>query len=184
MIDKPIVKLPALGQAWLGDWRARIASRLARRGFSRVADFADTMPRAGLLKLAEVLGTYSDDNINRSDVAAEQVAAVWLEEATSEGSASVERMARRVLVGELYDELPGGWRRDWTGTPEAEAAAFRAASATTSWSEALGPIHAAAAERVFRALREAGGTLPDGWLPTDADDPTLVTIFRNAWAEG
>jgi hypothetical protein len=41
------------------------------------------------------------------------------------------------------------------------------------------------AERVFDAMDAAGasGFLPSGWLPSSADDPLLVEIFREHWRE-
>jgi hypothetical protein len=126
------VKVPARGQAWLGDWHARVVDRLRVRGFGSVTEFGESRPRVSLLELATELST--DDGIDRSDVAAEQLLRVWRGEAQTGGPGAVERFARRTLVGELCRDLPGGWRADWTlADSETKAAASRLALTTGRW---------------------------------------------------
>jgi len=182
-MSKAIVKIPARGQAWIGDWEKRILDRLHKRGFGTIASFADARPVASLVELANELSIDEDANTDRSDIAAEQIARLWRREANRHGTEAVEHMARRILVGELRRGLPEGWLPNWTESEEARSAASRAASATTSWASALGQEYEEASDRVFTALVEEAqaGSIPRGWLPASADDPILLRIFQQHW---
>ena len=175
-------KVPARGQAWLGDWHARIAERLRVRGFGSVTEFCESRPCVSLLELATELRI--DDGIDRSDVAAEQLLRIWRGEAQDGGPGAVERFARRTLVGELRRDLPDGWRADWTlADSETKAAASRLALTTGRWVAYLDDKYEGAGNRVLDAMLAAGrdGTIPEGWIPANADDPVLVEIFRKHW---
>jgi hypothetical protein len=176
-------KVPALGQAWLGDWRARIRDRVRERGFSSVAAFAEAHPTLSAIELAEELSTDHSTQLNQSDVAADQVVAVWRDEAHRSDEGAIERFARRLLVGELHRDLPGGWRSNWRGA-EARAEMSRMTALVARWACYIDPKNDGTSARVFDALLAGGteGTIPEGWLPSSADDPLLVEIFRRHWA--
>lgn len=182
MTNKNITKVPALGQAWSGDWQARIRDRLRARGFSSITAFSESEPRASIVELAEELSTDHEAEINRADVAAEQLLRIWHEEARQAGPEAIERLSRRLLVGALHSAVPEGWHADWK-SEEARSAASRAAAALTHWRGHLGKEHRPAADRIVSALLREGreGTIPPGWLPTSADDPRLVDLFRRHW---
>jgi hypothetical protein len=182
MREKPRTKVPALGQAWLGDWRTRTLERLYARDFESIAAFADSKPTASLLALAEELSTDHSANVDHADVCAEQVARLWREEAERGGSEAVERMARRILVGELHLDLPYGWLKDWAKNEEA---ASRVSMVLSSWESHIGDAREGAAGRVVEAMLDEGraGRIPQGWLPSNADDPILVDIFERYWRD-
>lgn len=183
MTSKTTTKVPARGQAWSGDWQQRVFDRLHKRGFADIGTFADARPAASLIELADELSIDEDANIDYSDVASEQVARLWHEETTKRGAAAIERMARRVLVGELRRGLPEGWSSDWTESKEGISSGYRVSSAATQWMNALGKENKDASERIFAALLEEGrtGGIPRGWLPESADDPILLRIFQRHW---
>jgi hypothetical protein len=119
-------------------------------------------------------------------VAADQVVSLWRGEAQSGGPGAVERFARRTLVDELRQDLPGGWRADWTAADsETKAAASRLALSTGRWLTYLDDEHESAGSRVLDAMLDAGrdGSISEGWLPADADDPMLAEIFRIYWCD-
>lgn len=183
---KPIEKLPALGQAWSGDWYARVHERLRMRGFESVTALVEAMPAAPLVVVAEELSTDRGAGVDRADVAAEQLLRIWREEAHKAGELAVQRFSRRMLVGELHRELSGGWRSDWTAPdPETQRSASSLASAIGGWISSHSEAHRPAADRVFKALLANGraGKVPAGWLPANADDPLLVETFRRHWSE-
>lgn len=173
-----IGKLPARGQAWSGDWRARLVQRLAERSVGSVTELAEARPRASTLTLADELS--ATGGIDRSDVAAEQLVRVWREEAAAGGAKAVARMARRLLVGELVRALPDGWPASWDSDPAARAAGSRVDAALSAWVSDVGEDVYASAQRVVRALFSPGA-IPSGWSPTNADDPTLVALFETHW---
>jgi len=181
-----ITKVPALGQAWSGNWQARIFERLRVRGFKSVTAFSESRPTASAVEMADELSIDHAAGINHADVAAAQILRIWREEARRGGPEAVERFARRTLVGELHRDLPEGWRADWTSNdPETKVAVSRAARSTGRWICYLGDEHEPAADCVLDAVLDAGrtGRIPPGWLPAGADDPLLVDIFRCHWAE-
>jgi hypothetical protein len=183
---KHITRVPAVGQAWSGDWRHRLAERLRVRGFETMTAFAEANERESLNAMGEELSTEHDVGINRADLCAEQLLQVWRDEAQRAGSAAIERFSRRMLVGELHRDVPDGWRSDWSA-PDAdtERAASRLASVSARWVSNHSNEYRSAADRVMDALIADGraGRIPSGWLPANADDPLLVEIFRLHWRE-
>src|SRR4051812_35246394 len=123
-----ITRTPGLGQAWSGNWQARVLDRLRVRGFERVTEFSESRPKASTIELADELSTEHEVGIHHADVAAEQLVRIWREEATHEGPEAIERFARRLLVGELHQDLPEGWRSEWS-SEEAGPAMSRLAAA-------------------------------------------------------
>jgi len=186
MITKSVTKVPAQGQAWSGNWQARLAARLRSRGFETMTAFAEANPNASLIAMAEELSTDHEAGIDRADLSSDQLVRIWHEEANRSGPEAVERFSRRMLVGELHRDLPEGWRADWSGTdPATEAVVSRAIAATTRWICNHGKKYRPAADRVFDAMVDEGraGRIPIGWLPASADDVLLVDIFRRHWGE-
>jgi len=179
-----VTKVPALGQAWSGNWQTRIAERLRVRGFVSMTAFTEANPTTCLEALAEELSTDHEAGIDHADVAAEQLVRIWREEANRGGPEAVERFARRTLVGELHRDLPEGWRSEWS-SEEARPAMSRMTGATSAWACNLGKEDRSAANRVLDAMIDEGrsGRIPPGWLPVSADDALLVDIFRRHWGE-
>lgn len=184
MTANSITKIPALGQAWSGNWQARIFERLRVRGLESVTALSESYPTASTIEMADELSTDHEAAIDHADVAAEQLVQIWREEATRGGPQAIEHFARRLLVGELYRAIPGGWRSEW-GSEEASPAMSRLAAAISAWACNLSNEHRAAARRVFAAMIEAGrdGLVPPGWLPVNADDPLLVDVFGRHWPD-
>ena len=183
MTNRVVTRIPAKGQAWLGDWRARLLARLVARGYRSVSAFAYATSHASLLALAQELSTNHEEGIDHADVAADQVARLWREEAQRNGPREVERMARRILVGELRSELPEGWQAKWDYTDDINSPASRFLSAATSWIGNVGKENEAASERILAEMIAEGkaGKIPAGWVPEDAEDPILVDIFSHYW---
>jgi hypothetical protein len=181
-----ITKLPGLGQAGRGDWRGRILDRLHERGFDSVTAFADASPLTSLQALADELSTDHNARVHRADVAVEYLTRVWRDEADRAGTDAIEYMARRMLAGQLHQDVPGGWLADWNVDSDA---CSRMASVFAGWSSYVGTLgdeeRHTAVHRVMNAMIEAGrdGQLPSGWLPASADDPLLVEIFARHWRE-
>jgi hypothetical protein len=179
-----ITKVPALGQAWSGDWQARILVRLRVRGFKSVTAFAEANPVVSLKAMAEELSTDHQAGVNHADVAAEQLVRIWREEASQGGANAVERFSRRMLVGELHRDLPDGWRSEWN-SEAARPAMSRMTAAMTNWTCNHSSEYKAASDRVLDAMIDEGrsGRIPFGWLPVNADDPVLIDIFKRHWPE-
>lgn len=180
----PVVKLPAVGQALLGDWRARINERLLAAGFDSVHAFVAARPLAPVSLLVDELSTDLQEGINRSDVAHIQLVELWREECHEDAQA-VERFAKRLLIGILHDHLPEGWHADWTRDENARAAFSRLnTKGLSGWPSDVGSDYRDAANRVLSALIKGGreGTVPNGWLPADEDDPVLTEIFHRCWS--
>lgn len=184
MTNEHGARQPAHGQAWNGDWRARVAQRLAVRGHASVSSLSDAHPEACTLALADMLSV-DEHGTNCADVAAVQVAELWRAEAKEGGAAEVERMARRNLLGELRSMLPDGLPSDWdeSDNENEKSASFRFVSAGTSWLENIGQDAKPNGFRVLQAMIDAGrtGMLPAGWRPVDDDDPQLVAFFMRYW---
>lgn len=182
MTDSPVIAIPALGQAWEGDWRARVLERLHVRGFYTISEFAESRPTASLIALAEELSTSDTDRTNRADVCAEQISRLWRDEVGKQGPNAAEHMARRLLVGELYLDLPQGWANDWTSS---EDSLSRISMAMSSWTAHVGPKYEHAADRVIHGMLDEGptGRIPNGWLPANSEDPILLDIFARYWRE-
>ncbi len=176
-------RIPALGQAWLGDWRARVFARLRAYGFDNIVSFVDSNSPRSLVSLAELLSTHRETAIDYADIAAEQIAQLWREEAARNGPGAIEHMARSTLVGELNRALPEGWMVEWSPGDDIESPVSRFLRAISNWTEDMGSEHAQPVERVFRAMVEdaRAGRIPAKWLPKDAADPLLVSIFAHSW---
>jgi hypothetical protein len=177
-------KVPGLGQAWLGNWQARIFERLRVRGLDSVTALSESYPTASTIEMADELSTDHEAAIDHADVAAEQLVQIWREEATRGGPDAIERFARRLLVGELRQGILEGWRSEWRSEEAAPATSLLAA-AISAWTCNLSKEQRPAARRVFAAMIEEGaeGPIPPGWLPVNADDPLLVDIFERYWRE-
>jgi hypothetical protein len=181
--------VPAQGQAWLGDWRARAHARLSGLGFRTFADLAASKPRTSIVQLANRLSIDPLTGANLSDVAAVQVSSLWVAEAELAGPEAVEWMARFALVGELQERIPEGFP-DWN----AEVVRYRAKRSLQSpvWrliqcfgalGDLMGEAYDRRSHRVYESLiqRAERGDVPAGWLPADPGDPILAEAFRNNW---
>lgn len=171
-----------VGHAWLGDWRSRLAERLRARGLNSMMGFAEANPQASLQAMAEDLSTDHETGIDRADLCAEQLVRVWREEASQGGPDAVERFSRRMLVGELHQDLPEGWRSE-SSSETSRSALSRMAAALTEWTCNHSSEYRTASDRVLDAMIDEGqsGKIPPGWLPVNADDPLLVAIFKRHW---
>src|SRR5688500_4976596 len=136
------------------DWRGRIRALIA----SDPTAWAERYPGASFVELAASLGP---------DIAAIQVEKILREEAVRRDV--LDHFARTCLVRYLRQRMPSGWR----GTPDDN---FRLARAFASWSAALGDNFEQQTDAVWRAINVAG-VMPRGWLPQDANDNVIKTIF-------
>jgi hypothetical protein len=156
------------------------------RRFASITAFADAQPTSSLRRLADDLRASSA----RSGVSVEEIrrelAVLWREEAERLGTSAIERMARRFLVGELHDALPKGWLASWTDTHDARATAGRLSAGISAWLDDVGERHRSEAIHLRAALFdvETAGTIRTGWLPADADDVLLVSLFAHHWSYG
>ena len=146
------------GDAWIGDWRERLRTAVARKGMSSVTEFARSLPWATYEMLSKELG---------SDIAPAQMEALLQEEAAARGD--VLSFLMDGLTRNLREYLPDGWGVG----PEAE---FRAARAYSMWVSSLGEELEARGREAWRRLRSFQP--PTGWVPT-ASDPLLEAAFSD-----
>lgn len=162
---------------WEGNWKARLAERLAARGFSTISAFADSRPRASRNALTDDLSVTIDVGGKPArDLAPVQILWALLDEAKA--SDTVEHRARDLLVRDL--DLPEGWPP--SEPPEAGEALI---GALVHWSGGIA-THLTEYESTVNAVEDAllaAQDIPVGWLPTSADDPLLVELFRRHWRE-
>lgn len=153
------------GKSWHGDWEARIYERVRSRGFDTVTAFTESRPQATMFELVDELGA--------EDVNVAQVTALMRAEA--ERSNTVERFARSLLVHELWELVPKGWRVDPSNEFDFT---FKAAHAFGSTIASLPESAQDFGSRVAAIMMAA--ELPVGWLPEGPDDPILVGLFLRA----
>ena len=152
-------------ESWSGDWHARIRDRAQAKGYESVTAFADARPRVSLLALAEELGP--------DDVNAAQLLAILRDEAENGGF--VDRFARSLLVHEIHDAIPKGWRVPPEDGFDFE---FNATGPLVTLVTELPETHREMARNLMRIMMAA--ELPVGWLPQGPDDPVLVSLFERA----
>ncbi|MGN6110850.1 MAG: NUDIX hydrolase [Kofleriaceae bacterium] len=147
-------------KTWSGDWRARIQERVRQRGFSNVTQYAAGRIGVSLLDLANELGS--------EDVAAAQIRRLLIDESMS--AKSIAKTARDLLARELLTVLPLGWTNPLDETTRSEVA-----GATARWHTELEDY--LEEDATSTALREfLNAQLPEGWRPTNPDDPTIVAL--------
>lgn len=162
---------PQRGFAWRGDWAQRLQSLLSARGFSSVRAFAATAPTKSYVDLAHELGP--------GDVAAIQLQWAALDEARAAGE--MEPLARDLLVRWLHGELPQGW----TTSRVERAIVWPRANAISAWASSISahlPEYNSVVSSLSRIILKEN-PFPLGWLPTNADDPLLVELFKRHWVE-
>lgn len=148
------------GDAWEGNWKARLYERARERGFASLTAFAEARPAVPLSLLAEELG--------KDDVAGVQVLSGLLAEA--EKRKQVTRFVRDVLVRLLSESLPGGWPAVMD-----DEARFNVAEALGSWFAYTPVTHQERVDRVGDALLATPP--PPGWRPLSPDDELLRTLL-------
>lgn len=151
---------PRAAQSWQGDWRARLAERLASHGVASATAHAAARPSATLPELASLLG---------ADVAPIQLRWLMLEEARASGPDALAHYARDLLARELRRYTPSGWNPG----DDFKSGTFGA------WAAGLPDEYESIALDVWEALLRARP--PAGWTPAGTDDPLLVEAFRAAW---
>jgi hypothetical protein len=140
------------------DWRGHIRALIASTGAADPTAWAERKPAASFVELAASLAP---------DIAAVHVEQILREDA--EHRHTLDHFARTCLVRYLRQRMPSGWG----GTPDDN---FRIARAFASWSAALGDNFRQQTDAVWRAINVAG-VMPRGWLPQDANDTVIGTIF-------
>ncbi|HSP77702.1 MAG TPA: NUDIX hydrolase [Myxococcaceae bacterium] len=148
------------GDAWRGNWRARLYERVRERGYDSLTAFAEARPTASLVTLAEELG--------EDDVAGVQVFSGLLAEA--ERNHQVTRLVRGQLVRELSHHLPNGWPAVLDDTN-----CFDVAHALARWSSYTPETHKERVKQARAALRATPPPL--GWRPLGPDDELLLTLL-------
>jgi hypothetical protein len=140
------------------DWRGRIRALITSTGAADPTTWAEGKPTASFVELAASLAP---------DISAIRVEQILCEDA--ERRDLLDHFARACLVRYLHQRMPSGWG----ATPDDE---FRIARAFGSWSAALGENFRQQTDAVWRAINVAG-VMPRGWLPQDANDTVISTIF-------
>jgi hypothetical protein len=149
-------------KTWSGDWHSRVLERVREHGFETVTDYANDRVGVSLDVLADELGP--------DDIAGAQLQCLLLEEATR--SNAIPRLLRDLLVRELRDRLPQGWKY-----PLDDRSRYEVAAAIAAWvAEFQDHLDAEGKSSARRALLAA--ELPPGWLPDGPDDPVIV-VFVN-----
>jgi len=144
------------------DWRNRIRALIASTGADDSTAWAERKPAASFVELAASLAP---------DIAAIQIEQILREDA--ERRNLLDQFARSCLVRYLRQRMPSGWG----GTPDDN---FRLARAFASWSAALGVNFEQQTDAVWRAINVAG-VMRRGWLPQDANDTVIGTIFSGIY---
>ena len=145
---------------WEGNVKARLYERVRERGFDSLTAFAEARPAVPLHVLADELG--------EDDVAAVQVFSGLLAEA--EQSRRVTRLVRDVLVRELSDDFPEGWR-----TVLDDETRMDVAIALGRWSGYTPETHQERVEQASSVLLAMPP--PPGWRPLGPDDELLRTLL-------
>jgi len=167
--------------AWQGNWKARLAERLAARGFSTISAFADSQPRASRHAIADELSNSFFDvggTKPSRDLAPVQILWALLDEARTTNT--VEYRARDLLARDIDADLPEGWP-----PPDPPEAGEALIGALVNWSGGI-VTHLTEYESTVNAVEDgllAAQDIPVGWLPTSADDQLLVDLFRRYWRE-
>lgn len=168
---------------WEGDWKARLAERLAEHGFATISAFADSRPGTAPQALADELGRKIDagGGALAGDLAPVQLLWALLDEA--QATHRIEQRARDLFVRVLVDALPQGWppARGETSPETRKPLGL----ALILWSGDI-RSHLPAYETTVTAAADAFLTdrsIPVGWLPSTVDDPLLVELFRRHWRE-
>ena len=155
---------------WSGNWQRRVYDKLERIGFSQVSDYLAARPGATYAQLAEELG---------DDTAPVQITRLHLLEAKRAGQ--LRDGARDALVRYVRERLPSGWGRKPPNEEQYEQD-FLNASAWSGWSreleEAAPAEFSAFADAIWEQLSRSA---PEGWLPVNTSDKTVVAIFDAAW---
>jgi hypothetical protein len=147
-------------KTWSGDWHGRILERIRQLGFENVTQYTSAHIGVSLLVLAAELGP--------DDIAAAQIRSMLVDEAIRTNS--VPRLLRDLFVRELRAALPGGWKH-----PLADESRSKVVGSLVRWENSL-KDHLDK-ESTFTAGQEfLDAELPDGWLPSDPDDPIIVTF--------
>ena len=145
---------------WSGNWHDRILERIRERGFETLTQYAVERPGVSLIVLADELGS--------DDVAAAQIRSILVEEAIR--SRTVPRALRDLLVRELRQGLPEGWR-----CPPDED--FRSKLVRTLGHWKLELKEHLDYDATFAAGQDLlNANLPTGWLPEAPDDPVIVAF--------
>ena len=150
----------SFARIWSGDWHGRILERVRQRGFETVTQYASERAGVSLLLLADELGS--------DDVAAAQIRAVLVDEAIRTNT--IPRALRDLLVRELRQALPEGWRYPLDDESRSEVA-----GALVDWEVELKDHldH----ESTFTAGQDfMSAELPAGWLPEGPDDPVILAL--------
>lgn len=168
---------------WEGDWKARLAERLAEHGFATISAFADSRPGTAPKALTDELRRMIDagGGVLAGDLAPVQLLWALLDEAKA--GHRIEQRARDLFVRGLRDALPKGWppARGETSPETRKPLGL----ALILWS---GDIRSHLPEYATTVTAAADAFLTDrsipvGWLPTSVDDPLLVELFRRHWRE-
>jgi hypothetical protein len=153
-------------QVWVGDWRARIMSRIRRVGCETVMDYLARFPASPYIHIAEQLG---------DDVAALQLE--WIQFGEAKDENRMRYVAMDSLARDLHRHLPNGWRHSARDD-------FETASVFGTWATRLeqsDPGLESRTKSVWDALEAVHP--PVGWIASGPDDPLIVAAFEKAWPE-
>jgi hypothetical protein len=147
-------------EAWKGDWRARLRSRLHARGFDSALAYAAARPAVPIPLLAEELGP--------TDVVGVQVQDEMLAEAQRRGL--MEWLVRDLLARYLVEAIGEGWPNTLD-----ERSKVRIASALARWSAFLPERYREGAILAGKALLASPPS--DGWKPVGPEDHVILALI-------
>jgi hypothetical protein len=159
------IRLPtaAHGEAWQGDWQARLASELERRGFDSLRAFAERNGHGTYTAIASALeGPFAPIQMMMA--------------IRSEFESNAD------FVGFVCDSLYR-YLSEHTSAPPINAALreSQAIDAVSAVGAAIGAKNDSAILEVSRMLRQK---VSNGWLPNSPSDPVLLESMNAATWQG
>jgi hypothetical protein len=155
-----MTKLTSHGEAWQGNWRARLAAELERRGANSLRAFADENDCRTYTAIASALD---------GPFAPIQMVTAMRSEFETQGD----------LSGFVADSL-FRYLLEYTAAPidQKRLRESQAAEAISACGAALGAEHEEAILEVWSKLREK---IVEGWLPDSPSDPVVQNVVSSAF---
>jgi len=154
---------------WQGNWKGRLHSTIAARGYCVLEDFLAQHPGMSYVKLAASLGA--------ARVAAMQICSEQLQRAAAVGR--LREAAKDALVRFLADSIKRGWGRGGRFS-------YKPACALGDWTVCVLRCSGSPADAGLKGtLKKVGDYLqkcdpPVGWVPESPDDALIERAFAAA----
>jgi hypothetical protein len=153
-------------QTWNDDWSGRLQEALRTNGFGSVREFLDRYPCESYLTVGDRLAPW---------VAGMQIQRAQFDEAMRAGG--VGHAVADALAREICEALPKGWRNDETGISGLAAAIGRWVGTLVANASLLEARSAA----VAISAKVRAEPPKEGWIPSGATDPVLISVLRASW---